>query len=249
VIVAYNAEHSLAAVLDRIPAAFRPRLHEVFVCDDASQDATYERGLEYQQRSDLPITVVRQPVNLGYGGNQKVGYRLAIEHGLDVVVLLHGDGQYAPEVIDQLVDPIAEGRADAVFGSRMMIRGDARRGGMPLYKYVGNRVLTAFQNRVLGTNLSEFHSGYRAYSVRALAGLDFQAFADGFNFDTQIILALHDAERRILEVPIPTFYGDEICYVNGVRYAKDVALDTLRYRWQRSRRLPDDRRLETLNAD
>jgi glycosyltransferase involved in cell wall biosynthesis len=245
VVVAYNAEDTLAQVLDRLPEPFCERLEVIFVCDDASQDATYERGVAYQRRSDLPIELVRQPVNLGYGGNQKVGYNLAIERGLDVVVLLHGDGQYAPEVIDQLVDPIVAGRADAVFGSRMMVRGDARRGGMPFYKFVGNKVLTTTQNLLLGTKLSEFHSGYRAYSVATLRALPFNENSDDFNFDTQIILNLIEAKQRILEVPIPTFYGDEICYVNGMSYAKDIVLDTIRFaRRTRPRRARAERRVQ-----
>lgn len=229
-VVAYNAASTLATVLDRIPEDFRHRITDIFVCDDFSQDATYLVGLGYKQLSNLPLTVIRHPKNLGYGGNQKAGYRLAIEHGLDVVVLLHGDGQYAPECIADLVDPLVRGEADAVFGSRMMNRGDARQGGMPLYKYVGNRVLTSFQNSVLGTDMTEFHSGYRAYSVAALSAVPFEENADGFNFDTQIILQLLDAGKRILEVPIPTYYGDEICYVNGLKYAKDVSIDVLSYR-------------------
>jgi 2-polyprenyl-3-methyl-5-hydroxy-6-metoxy-1,4-benzoquinol methylase len=101
---------------------------------------------------------------------------------------------------------------------------------MPLYKYVGNRILTRFENRVLGTSLSEFHSGYRAYSVKALRDLDLDKNSDGFNFDTQIIIQLVDAGKRIVEIPIPTYYGDEICSVNGMKYAKDVSADVLRYR-------------------
>ena len=123
----------------------------------------------------MPITLIRQPKNLGYGGNQKAGYEVAIDHGLDVVVMLHGDGQYAPESLPEMVAPIVDGKADAVFGSRVMIKGAARKGGMPLYKYVGNRILTRFENAALGTDLSEFHSGYRAYSVSALKQIPFQA--------------------------------------------------------------------------
>src|SRR5580704_9556343 len=173
-VVAYNAATTLAKVLDRIPDAIRPDIEEVIVSDDHSQDSTYLVGLRYQQISDLPITLIRQPTNLGYGGNQKVGYDLAIEHGLDIVVMLHGDGQYAPEYLPEIVEPLLAGEADAVFGSRMMEKGAARRGGMPLYKFVGNRILSKFENVVLGTDLSEFHSGYRAYSVSALKQLPFE---------------------------------------------------------------------------
>ncbi len=176
------------------------------------------------------MTVTRHPENLGYGGNQKAGYRMAIDEGLDIIVMLHGDGQYAPECLPDILAPLERGEADCVMGSRMMEHGAARRGGMPLYKYVGNRILTTFENKVLGTKLSEFHSGYRAYSVNALKGIPFERNSDGFNFDTQIIIQLVDAGRRIVEVPIPTYYGDEICYVDGLKYAKDVSTDVVRYR-------------------
>jgi 2-polyprenyl-3-methyl-5-hydroxy-6-metoxy-1,4-benzoquinol methylase len=229
-VVAYNAASTLASVLDRVPADFRPRISQIFVCDDASEDSTYLVGLGYKQMSDLPLTVIRHPGNLGYGGNQKAGYQLAIDEGLDIVVLLHGDGQYAPECVADIVEPLVRGECDAVLGSRMMVKGAAREGGMPLYKYVGNRILTSFENRMLGTELTEFHSGYRAYSVKALASVDFHRNSDGFNFDTQIIIQMIDAGKRIVEVPIPTYYGDEICYVNGLQYARDVCGDVVRYR-------------------
>ena len=118
-------------------------------------------------------------------------------------------------------------------GSRMMERGHAREGGMPLYKYVGNRILTRVQNAVAGLALTEWHSGYRALSVAALATIPFEANSDGFDFDTEILLQLHANGMRIAEVPIPTYYGDEICYVNGLAYARDVTSDVVRYRLAR----------------
>ncbi|MCB1040399.1 MAG: methyltransferase domain-containing protein [Acidimicrobiales bacterium] len=229
-VVAYNAATTLAAVLDRIPEDFRPHIHEVLVADDHSQDSTYLVGVGYRETSDLPLRIVKHPENLGYGGNQKWGYQWAIDHGWDIVVLLHGDGQYAPELLDQMVAPIERGDADAVFGSRIMHRGEARRGGMPAYKYLGNRILTTMQNKVVGTDLSEWHSGYRAYRVDALARLPLEKNSDGFNFDTEVIIQLHEAGMRIEEIPIPTYYGDEICYVNGLGYARDVTGDVVRYR-------------------
>ena len=232
-VVAYNAAQTLASVLDRLPPTFRRRVHQVLVSDDASQDHTFEIGLQYEALGDLPLTTMRQPRNLGYGGNQKVGYRWAIEAGLDVVVLLHADGQYAPEVIEDLVEPLLDGRADAVLGSRMMVKGSARQGGMPRYKFVGNRILTRVENALTGLELSEWHSGYRAYRVDALADIPFEQNSDGFDFDTEIILQLHAAGKTIIETPIPTYYGDEICYVNGLVYAKDVLADAARYRLRR----------------
>jgi glycosyltransferase involved in cell wall biosynthesis len=234
-IVAYNAASSLANVLDRIPIEFRARISKVLVFDDHSQDSTYLVGLGYQQLArDMPLEVIRHPRNLGYGGNQKAGYWRAIELELDIIVLLHGDGQYAPELLPDMVKPLANGESDAVFGSRMLVKGAAREGGMPIYKFVGNRILTSFENATIGTKLSEFHSGYRAYSVDALRRLDFESYSDGFDFDTEIIIGLVDRGLTIKEIPIPTYYGDEICYVNGMRYAKDVTKDVVRYRIQKA---------------
>ncbi|HEX8304692.1 MAG TPA: bifunctional glycosyltransferase/class I SAM-dependent methyltransferase [Jatrophihabitans sp.] len=229
-VVAFNAESTLQATLDRIPQDIRAKIDEILIFDDASEDRTVDAGLAWREANAIPTTVIRHVSNLGYGGNQKAGYQLALEHGLDVIVLLHADGQYAPEAMADLLAPLERGEADAVFGSRMLEPGSARAGGMPLYKYLGNRVLTTFENRLLASKLSEFHSGYRAYRLSALAELPIGFNTDDFDFDTQIIIQLLDAGRRIVEVPIPTYYGDEICYVNGVKYARDVARDVLQYR-------------------
>lgn len=233
-VVAYNAETTLAETLERLPPSFLEVVDHIMVCDDASQDETYEVGLRFQSGRSWPLTVVRHATNLGYGGNQKAGYTWAIKHGLDIVVLLHGDGQYAPEHIEELVAPLAAGRADAVFGSRMLTPGGALRGGMPLYKYVGNKILTRLQNWMTGLRLSEWHCGYRAYTTAALRDLDFLGYSDGFDFDTEIILGLHQAGKRIVEVPIPTYYGDEICYVDGVKYAREVTADVVKH-WVKNR--------------
>lgn len=231
VVVAYNAESTLAKTLDRIPAGFAARIEEVIICDDASGDETFEHGRAWASRADTPkTTVIRHTKNLGYGGNQKAAYTLAIAHGLDIVVLLHGDGQYAPESLPDIVAPFESSDCAAVFGSRMMDKGAAKRGGMPLYKRWGNRILTRFENRILGTGLSEFHSGYRAYRTDILRAIPFTANSDGFDFDTQIIAQVLNAGGTITEVSIPTYYGDEICYVNGLKYAKDVVRDVVEYR-------------------
>jgi glycosyltransferase involved in cell wall biosynthesis/ubiquinone/menaquinone biosynthesis C-methylase UbiE len=231
VVVAYNAASTLAATLDRIPAELLPRIAEIIISDDASHDETFDHAKRWSaQAQSTRTTVVRHTKNLGYGGNQKAAYRLAIEHGLDIIVLLHGDGQYAPERLPEMVAPFAVGSPAAVFGSRMMDRGAAKAGGMPLYKRLGNRILTRFENKVLGTSLTEFHSGYRAYDAKVLAQIPFEANSDGFDFDTQIIAQLVHFGAEIVEVPIPTYYGDEICYVNGMQYARDVVRDVVQFK-------------------
>ena len=229
-VVAYNAEETLSKVLDRIPSEFAQQIDSILVCDDASTDNTHQVGLNYQSGSNLPLTIVRHDLNLGYGGNQKTGYQWALEKNLDAVILLHGDGQYAPEYLPQMVEPITSGRADVVFGSRMITQGGARKGGMPLYKYVGNKILTYLQNRLAKVSLTEWHSGYRAYSVSALRKVNFLKNSDYFDFDSQIILQMIGARQRIIEIEIPTFYGDEISRVNGIKYGLKILIHTLKFR-------------------
>ena len=229
-IVAYNAEDTLARVLDRIPQDFARQIDSILVCDDASTDNTHQVGIEYKSSSNLPLTIVRHEINLGYGGNQKTGYQWALEKNLDAVILLHGDGQYAPEYLPQMVEPIISGRADVVFGSRMITQGGARKGGMPLYKYVGNKILTYLQNSLAKVSLTEWHSGYRAYSVSALRKVNFLKNSDYFDFDSQIILQMIGARQRITEIEIPTFYGDEISRVNGIKYGLKILIHTLKFR-------------------
>jgi 2-polyprenyl-3-methyl-5-hydroxy-6-metoxy-1,4-benzoquinol methylase len=229
-IVTYNAVGTLRQVLDRIPAEVWQKVEEVFVFDDSSQDDTVLVGMGYKAlHGRAKLSIFRNEKNLGYGGNQIRGYKYAIEQGYDIVALLHGDGQYAPEALPELLLPLERGEADAVFGSRMMTPGGALSGGMPLYKYAGNKVLTHFENAMLGTSLSEFHSGYRLYSCAALKRIPFEKNTHDFHFDTQIIIQFHAAGLRIVERPIPTYYGDEICHVNGMKYAKDVVKSVVEY--------------------
>jgi glycosyltransferase involved in cell wall biosynthesis len=230
-IVAYNAATTIEKVLSRVPQSLQSADVEILIIDDFSKDDTFVKGLRYQQRdSAFKITVLRTPENQGYGGNQKLGYRYAIDNGFDIVALVHGDGQYAPEKLPTLLAPLVSNEADAVFGSRMIDKRAARRGGMPAYKWIGNQVLTAFQNRMLGTRLSEFHTGYRLYSTAALAQIPFEKNTNDFHFDTEIIIQFVLRKLRIAELPIPTFYGDEVCHVNGLKYAWDVFKSTVKAR-------------------
>jgi 2-polyprenyl-3-methyl-5-hydroxy-6-metoxy-1,4-benzoquinol methylase len=231
-IVAYNASATLLGVLKRIPPVVWKNVAEVVVLDDASRDATFELALGVKALHGLSkLTVLKHPSNLGYGGNQKAGYRYMIERGLDIAVLLHGDGQYAPEMLSQMYAPLVRGEADAVFGSRMMKGyGGPLKGRMPLYKFLGNRVLTTLQNRLLGMSLTEFHSGYRAYSLAALKQIVMDRMTGDFHFDTEIIIKLHHQGFRIKEIPIPTYYGTELCHVDGMKYARNVLGAVWRYR-------------------
>lgn len=230
-IVAYNAVKTLIPTINRIPDRVMEKIEEIIVLDDHSQDATYEVALNYKKTRGIEkLKIFRNEKNLKYGGNQKKGYRYAIDKGLDIIILLHGDGQYAPEVLADLIEPVEKYEADLVMGSRMMKGADALKGGMPLYKFAGNKILTFLENLILDMNLSEFHSGYRVYSCKALSKVPFERCSDDWHFDTDIIIQFKEKGLRIAERPIPTYYGDEICYVNGISYAFHCLESVIRYR-------------------
>ena len=156
-----------------------------------------------------------------------MGYHYAIKKNFDYVVLLHGDGQYAPEALPSLLENLLKRKCDVVIGSRMMNKKMALKGGMPFYKFVGNIILTNVQNFLLGTNLAEFHSGYRIYLVNSLKNIPFYLNTNDFHFDTEILIQFFLIDKKIEEVSIPTFYGDEICHVNGIKYAFNVLKVTM----------------------
>jgi glycosyltransferase involved in cell wall biosynthesis len=234
-IVAYEAERHIRNVLDRIPLLELANVnYTILISDDASQDKTSDIVREYQaSHQDLPIILVTQDKNLQYGGNQKYGYNYAIENNFDMVVLLHGDGQYAPEVIPKLMKPIFDSKAEIVLGSRMLKENGALKGGMPFYKFIGNKIITYLQNLLLGVKISEFHTGLRAYSVKALKKIPFKYNENGFSFDTDILIQSIDNKCIIREIAIPTHYGNEVCHVNGIKYAIEVIWATLMSRMQR----------------
>lgn len=237
-VIAYNAVNHLIKTISRIPKETYDKVEEIFVIDDCSTDNTYYAALGFKAENNIEkLTIHRNVKNQGYGGNQKVGYQYAIDRGFDVVAMLHGDGQYAPEALPLLLEPFEKGEADMVFGSRMSTRGAALKGGMPLYKFVGNKILTKVQNHLSGLQLSEYHSGYRLYSMHAMKKVPFESFTNTWHFDTQIILALAERGMRIVERPIPTYYGDEICHVNGIPYAMNCVLTTYRFYQNRRRNI------------
>lgn len=228
-IIAYEAESTIEKVLRRIPEAILNNENEILIIDDGSKDDTFNKGLRFDNKN-IKLTVLKNPKNLGYGGNQKLGYEYAIRNGFDAVAMVHGDGQYAPEKLPELLAPIESGEADVVFGSRMLDKKAALSGGMPLYKWIGNQILTKYQNLLLKSNLAEFHTGYRVYSTKTLKKIPFAKNSDVFHFDTEIIIQVLFAGDRIKEIQIPTYYGEEVCRVNGFKYAWDVFKTTLNAR-------------------
>jgi glycosyltransferase involved in cell wall biosynthesis len=232
----YNAARTLPTVLDRIPEALKKRVGEILVIDNASRDSTYITAVKYKEdRKMHNLHLIRNERNLGYGGSQKKAYQYAVDKGYDIVVMLHGDAQYAPEKVPLILEPLEKGKADFVFGSRMA--GNPLAGGMPFWRYFGNRCLTTMQNVVLGMHLSEYHSGFRAFSCDALKKIPFRKCADDYHFDNDIMLQFVIARMRIAERPIPTHYGKESKSPNvseTFNYSMNIVLSLAEYmlhRW------------------
>lgn len=233
-IVAYNAEKFIEGVLLRIPEEIRHLFVEIFIIDDSSKDQTFNIAQIAKEKLALKnLSVLKTPFNRGYGGNQKIGYHHAIRKKYDVVILLHGDGQYPPEFLPDIIVEFDKENTCGVFASRMINKKDALKGNMPFYKWVGNQVLTGIENIMLKTRFSEFHTGYRAYSVSALKEIPFIYNSDDFHFDTDIIIQMIAAKKHIAEIPIPTHYGSEVCHVNGLKYFFDCIKSILVFKLMR----------------
>jgi glycosyltransferase involved in cell wall biosynthesis len=231
-VISYNAELLIQDTLRRIPQDVWREVEVVYVVDDCSTDETTRKAMDYPDPYGK-LVVFRNRINRRYGGNQKFGYQYATDRGLDAVVMLHGDGQYAPEMLPDLFRPLVDGTADVVIGSRMINRRDALKGGMPKYKFVANIFLTWIENLLSGLSMSEFHSGYRGYGTRFLRRVPLWENSNEWHFDTHILFQAKQAEAAIRELPIPTRYGDEICHVNGISYGLNCIGSALLYRLHR----------------
>lgn len=230
-IIAYQAVKTLISCYTRIPKSLKNNAAEIYVFDDCSDDNTYYAGLGYKLQNKIKnLNIYSNKKNKGYGGNQKVGYSYAIKKHYDVVVLLHGDVQYAPEKIPTLIKPILNGEADVTMGSRMM--GRPIKGGMPIWKFMGNKILTGVANLVLGLRLTEYHSGFRAYNVDKLKKISLNKLTDDFHFDTEILIEFKKRGFKIMEIPIPTHYGPEshqVGFKTSVRYGLSILRTLAKY--------------------
>lgn len=205
---AYNAARTIKKTYQAIP---KDLVDKVLVVDDASADKTVKIAKK------LKLETFIHPVNLGYGGNQKTCYWEALKYNPDIVVMIHPDYQYDPRLLPDLLKPIFDGRFDIMLGSRIRARGEALAGGMPWWKYLANRFLTLIENIVLGLTLSEFHTGFRAYSKKVLDSVPFGRFSNDFVFDQQILISSISYGFKIGEIPVPVRYFPEASSINFVR--------------------------------
>lgn len=228
VLPAYNAASTLEATLGRLqPGSY----DHLILVDDCSGDTTVEVAYRLQTQG-LPMQVHRHSENRGYGANQKTCYRLALEADADIVVMLHPDNQHDGALVPLMVGFVAAGVVDVVLGSRMLRRKDVLAGGMPPVRYFANRLLTIIENVVLGFNLPEYHTGFRAYHRRVLETLNFESCSDDFVFDQQLLVQARVHEFRVGAVPVPTWYGhgsSSISLRRGVAYALGTLAVLARY--------------------
>ena len=220
VMPSYRAEHVLSATVNRIPDRFYAESGTLIIVDDASPDATGEVADRLAQ-DNSSIRVIHHGQNAGYGGAQKSGLREGLRLGCRGFAVVHADGQYAPELVCDLLAPIMSGEADLVQGSRMLA-GGALRGGMPFSRYAANRGLTMLENFCFGTRLAEFHSGYMLYSRRLLEAVPFGELQNNFNFDAEMILLGQLAGFPCREMAIPTHYGEETSSLDPIPYGLNV---------------------------
>ncbi len=217
---AYNAGATVEKVFARIPNEARERIHRYAVVNDGSKDNT-AAALSRLEKQFPNLTVINHDGNRGYGEAEKTLLRFALHEGAKVGIVLHSDGQYSPEKIPELLEPFDRGEADIVQGSRML-DGGALRGGMPFYKFVSNKCLTAIENWAFGMKLAEYHSGYMIYSRNAMEKIPFEKLSNSFDFDLEMLVLAHVKGLRIREIAIPTIYAGEKSHLNPIKYGLDV---------------------------
>jgi len=222
---AYRAEKTLKKTYADIPNDLKIKKN-IIVVDDASDDTTVEVARK------LGLKVIRHKKNKGYGGNQKTCYKEALKLGADIVVMLHPDYQYDASLIKELIRPIEDGWLDIMLGNRIRSRAEALEGGMPKYKYFSNRLLTILENIVLGLNLGEYHTGYRAFSSKVLRSLPLNEFSNNFVFDQEILVSAAFSGFRIGEIPVPVRYfsdSSSINFTRSMRYGVETLWTLIRY--------------------
>ncbi len=223
VLPAYNAAKTLSKTVNDIPSEY---VDEIILVDDFSNDETIQLAKE------LGLTIKRHDTNRGYGANQKTCYDVALEHGADIIIMLHPDYQYDPKVIKYFVEFINDRYFDVMLGSRIRSRKEALAGGMPRYKYFFNRLLSLFENIVTGYNLSEWHTGMRAYKKEVLESIDYKNLSDDFVFDSQILFSIVKKDFKIGDIPVPVRYFPEASSINlsrSIKYGLQTVWEAIKF--------------------
>lgn len=225
VMPAYNAAKTLKKTYNDVPEVLKKN---IILVDDGSHDKTVKIA------KSLGIETFVHPQNRGYGGNQKTCYSLALDKGADVIIMIHPDYQYDSSLSIEMIRPIKDGRFDIMLGSRIRSRKEALTGGMPLYKYISNRFLTITENIILDQNLSEYHTGYRAFNRKVLQKLPFHKFSDDFVFDQEILISAVYSGFKIGEIPVPVRYSSDASSINfqrSLKYGIETLLSLLKFQF------------------
>jgi glycosyltransferase involved in cell wall biosynthesis len=217
---AYKVEHLIEAVIKRIPSDIWKKVSQLVIINDGSPDNTIGVIKKLSKRYKK-LHIIDKKINEGYARAQKTGFKYALKKGADIVVLLHSDGQYAPELLPKLLKPLEEDKADVVQGSRIL-GGKALQGKMPMYKYIANRILSILENLTYGMNVAEYHSGYMLYSKKALEKIPFEKLSNTFHFDGEMIFMSGKKGLKFKELPITTTYAGETSNLKPIQYGFDV---------------------------
>lgn len=233
-IPAYNVEKQILRVLKRIPIqSLSEHLIQILIIEDCSKDNTklvIENYIKADPNKNL-VKVINNEKNYGYGRVQKIAFNYALKNNFDYVIMLHGDAQYEPEKIPEFISNLINTDADAIFGSRFINSREPLKSGMPLNRYFGNRSVTFIQNLIVGTKMTEFHSGYRSFKINVLKNINFEKNSDDFYFDSEIIVQMAKKKFIIKEIPIATIYGDEVSNLKPIKYGINVLISTAKYKY------------------
>lgn len=230
----YNVERKIKKVFNKIPKKIinNNKIKFLFI-DDKSKDNTLKIIRKIKKNYKNKVFILSNSQNHGYGYVQKIAFKYSIKNNFDYVLMLHGDNQYPANKIPKILNQFKKNNYNAVFGTRMHSIISAYKGGMPIYKIIGNKLLTFFQNFILRSKLSEFHSGFRAYKVDSLKKIKFQNNSNKFHFDTEIIIQFLQKGFQIKEVPMPTYYGDEVSHLKSIPYGLNIIKTTLNYKFRK----------------
>lgn len=227
-IPAYNVEKKIYSVIERIPIKIFENKIKILIINDNSNDKTEIEINRIINDFNYDFELIKNSKQLGYGGTQKLAFDYAIDNNFNYLIMVHGDGQYAPEELPKFIKEYEDDSLDAVFGSRMMSYKDAIKGGMPIYKFLGNIFLTLIQNLILRSKISEFHSGYRSFNVNSLKKINYKEKANYYHFDTEIIIEILKNNLKLKEIKIPTHYGDEVSHLKSIPYGINVLYTTIK---------------------